>query len=640
MGRNFMLVITVALLVAGALLSGCAGTAQGKPTSIYQHDAAVSVVDDSRSQADAMVVIRYPAVVHQDALPAYYRAFEQNAIGGAVVRSGQSRQDSDRIAQTLISKSSYFAMSLYRELSEALPDDSVLLSPHIVIVDDKNKLTSRPLLASEEIPSVVGIDFNVYSHPDPRKMMDAEPLTFGDIITPLFVIHSNRWLRPSTHGLLLSSQPLVGAAWGQSERQAEKQASSRLENQDFEFRRPLDFVTMLDRGIQPVGDIPLKNAGESRREVVAVEVHPLEKIRMDGAVMAQLANDHATDPFAEDFVKGASTRIVRALNQVDHDRATFFSRQIALSRFDPELARAFLSQSQSEDLRARLQMAEALIMAEKTFLSAQSRGLYDGTYDGVYGDQMRQMISAEYRLLEERRDLARAQNLNTALAIVAMAGAVYVGSNSNGGHILSSRTMSNALMLSSIYAMNSAISKNAQSKTVGENFLVQMAPAINRQVSVQVEWLESREEITAADFGEFRNKTLALYQDSVRGVASVFEPHCEFRHPALAETGLWFGDCENGAATASGYGLAVDAAGNTIEYLGSAQAGLADGVGAMIFRSPGEIGAIYYEGGFRQGLPEGVVLVEQPGQKPAVRSFRAGVDRGSADASQLQRVRF
>ncbi len=640
MRRNLIIPFAV-VLAAVLLLSGCAGTARGKASSVYQHDENLSVVDLSKSQADAMVVIRYPAVIDEQAISAYYHSFEQHSIGGEVKRDSQIRQDTDRIAQSIITKSNYFSMSLYRELRDDLPPHSVLLSPHVVELDDENRLTSRPLLASEQIPSVVTIDFNVYSFPDPRKMMDSQPLTFGDIVTPLFVVHANRWLRPSTHGLLLSSEPLVGSAWSQSDMQATDQVTARLNDSTFEFNRPLDFVDFLDKGNEGIPDIPLKSAGQSRRDVVAVEVHPLEKIRMDSEIMASLTQDHSIDPFAEDFVKGAATRVVTALNNVNHDRSTFFARQIALSRFDPVLGEAFLSRSRSENLRARLQMGEALVTAEKKFLSAQSESLYAGTFEGVYGDQMRQMIAAEYRLLEDRRDLARAQNLSTALAIVAMAGAVYAGSNSDSSNFLHSSTMSNVMMLSSLWAANSAITRNAESKTIGENFLVQMAPAINRQVSVQVEWLESREEITARDFQEFRNQTLGLYQRSVRSASThVFDPGCEFRHPSLEQRGRWFGLCKSGLGFSDGYGLIIDGQGNFVEFVGSVKSGMAEGTGAMIVRSSQEPGAIYYEGDFSRGLPHGVVMVEEPGRKPKVRNFRDGQDAGSADADLLQRVQF
>jgi hypothetical protein len=641
MGRNTTLRIVSALLAAGVLLSACAGTARGIKSSVYQHDEALSVVDVSKSRADAMVVIRYPAVVAEDAMPAYYRSFEQHAIGGPLELDNRLRQDTDRIAQSIISKSTYFAMSLYREFRDELPPHSVLLSPHVIELDDENTLTSRPLLASEEIPSVVTIDFNVYSFPDPREMMNSEPLTFGDIVTPLFVVHSNRWLRAPTNGLLLSSQPLLVSAWNQSEHQAEEQTQSRLNDSAFEFRRPLDFVSFLQHGHESAAGLPLKSAGQSRREVTAVEVHPLEKIRMDSDAVAVLTRDFSVDPFAEDFVKGAATRVVTALNGADHDRATFFARQIALSRFDPALGEAFLSRSRSEDLRARLALGETLIEAEKKFLSAQSESLYQGSYEGVYGDQMRQMIEAEFRLLEDRRELARAQNISTALAVVAMAGAVYAGGNGNSSNIFRSRTVYNAAMMGSIWPMNSAFSKNAESKTVGENFLLQMAPAINRQVLVQVEWLQSREDITARDFSEFRDKTLALYQSSVRSAsAHTFDPGCQFRHPELEQSGRWFGLCLDGLGTSSGYGLIVDDQGPVVEFVGTADSGLASGTGAMILRSPGEIGPVYYEGDFSQGLPDGVVLVEKPGRKPRVRQYRAGAEAGSADADQLRSVQF
>jgi len=641
MGLESTLRTILSLLIIGVALSGCAGTARGIKSSVYENDEAATLKDVSRSQADAMVVIRYPAVVDQDALPAYYRSFEQHAIGGKPELDNRTRQETDRVAQSVITKSNYFAMSLYREFRDKLPPESVLLSPHIITLDDENNLTSSPLLAAEEIPSVVTIDFNIYSFPDPRKMMDSEPLTFGDIVTPMFVLHSNRWLRAPTHGLLLSSQSLLGAAWNQSERQADKQAQARLDDSVFEFRRPLDFVSFLHHGNESTAGVPLKSAGQSRRGVMAVEVHPLEKIRMDSDTVAVLTRDASIDPFADDFVKGAATRVVNALNSVDHDRATFFTRQIALSRFDPALGEAFLSRSRSEDLRARLAMGEALISAERKFLSAQSESLYQGAYEGVYGNQMRQMISAEYRLLEDRRELARAQNFSTALAVVAMAGAVYAGSNGNSNNFLHSRTMSNLAMMTSLWAMNSAFTKHAESKTVGENFLVQMAPAINRQVSVQVEWLESREELTARDFSEMRDKTLALYQSSVRSVGQhTFDPACQFRHPDLEQAGRWFGLCRNGLGTSNGYGLILDEAGNVVEFIGSTEAGLASGSGAMIVRSAGEIGATYYEGSFDNGLPDGVVLVEEPGRKARVRQFREGSEAGSADADQLKLVQF
>jgi hypothetical protein len=83
-----------------------------------------------------------------------------------------------------------------------------------------------------------------------------------------------------------------------------------------------------------------------------------------------------------------------------------------------------------------------------------------------------------------------------------------------------------------------------------------------------------------------------------------------------------------------------DSSGNTIEFLGTAEAGFASGTGGMIVRNTNEIGAVYHEGTFRNGLPDGVVLLEEPGKKPRIREFRAGLDVGKGDESQLKRLVF
>jgi len=70
----------LALILASLLISGCAGTARGKSSSVFNYDQTLAIADNSKSTADAMVIIRYPAILDEDAVQAYYRAFEQNAI--------------------------------------------------------------------------------------------------------------------------------------------------------------------------------------------------------------------------------------------------------------------------------------------------------------------------------------------------------------------------------------------------------------------------------------------------------------------------------------------------------------------------------------------------------------------------------
>ena len=633
-------VFCLATLVAAVVVAGCAGTARGTRSSVFKPDESVTLADFSLSRADALVVIRYPAIIQAEAEEPYFHAFSINAIGGEVPPANRTKKVTTRIAQSVIAKSNYYVMSLYRQLQKELPQDTVLLSPHIVMWDAERGVYSRPILATEQIPSVITVDFNVYSYPDTTAMMDSPPITFGDLVTPLFVLHSDRWLQPSTNGLLLASEPLVGAAWALSDEQVENALDSRLNNLPVRYQRPLDFISFLNRRGDTAGGLPLKSVGSQGSDVIAVEQYPVEKIQMRGELLANLSSDYQSDPFAESFVKGAATRVKQALNGVDHDKATFFTRQNALARFDPELAVAFLARAAGEDVRSRLQLAEALIEAERKFISAQSLSIYDGTYLGDYGAKMRQMIEGEYRLLEDRRGAARKQNVTTALAALALAGSIYGATASGAAGAAAMQSFSGLFVLGSIWAMSSTLETRAESAQMSEHFLALIAPALERQISVQMEWLQSKERISAMGFAEFRSKTLTLYQARIRSLETRYAEDCLFRHPAFSVAGRWYGGCRNGLADGRGYGVIIDGTGSTLEFLGHAAQGLADGVGGLIARYHGQAGAFYFEGSFRQGLPDGVLWIEEPGGKPRVREFRAGRDAGAGIVDDVQRLAF
>jgi hypothetical protein len=641
MSKRQGFVVCAALLAAALLVSSCAGTARGSRSSVLQTDASVDLTDYSLSRADALVVIRYPAIIHADAEKPYFHAFSISAIGGEVPPENRTKKVTTRIAQSVIAKSNYYVMSLYRELQKELPQDTVLLSPHIILWDAERGIYSRPILATEQIPSVLTVDFNVYSYPDTEAMMDSPPITFGDLVTPLFVVHSDRWLQPSTNGLLLSSDALMGTAWELSEEEVESALRSRLDNRPVRYQRPLDFVAFLNRRAPPVvAGVPLRGLGGGPGGSVAVETYPLEKIQLDGALLENLSTDFDVDPFAERFVRGAATRIKQTLSDADHDKATFFARQNALARFDPELALAFLARSGGESVRARLQLAEALIEAERRFVSAQSLSLYDGTYHGDYGGKMRQMIEGEYRLLQDRRTAARKQNVTAAFAALALAGSIYGATASGAAGAAALQSFSGVLVLGSIWAMSSTLETRAESAKMSENFLALIAPALERQISVQMEWLESKERISAMGFAEFRNKTLTLYQARIRSLDRRFEDNCLFRHPGFTLAGRWYGDCRNGRAEGRGYGVIVDESGNSVEFLGNARDGVPEGSGGLIARYHHETGAFYFEGTFSAGLPDGVLLVEEPGRKPRTREFRAGKDVGNGASTEVQRLMF
>jgi hypothetical protein len=253
---------------------------------------------------------------------------------------------------------------------------------------------------------------------------------------------------------------------------------------------------------------------------------------------------------------------------------------------------------------------------------------------------MRKMIEGEYRLLEQRRSAARMQNATAALAALALAGSIYGATASGAAGAVALESFSGVLVLGSIWAMSSTLETRAESAQMSEHFLSLIAPALERQIDVQMEWLESKERISAVGFAEFRSKTLTLYQSRIRSLETRFASDCVFRHPGFTASGRWYGSCENGLADGRGYGVIVDEAGNSVEYLGAARGGLADGTGGLIARYGRQIGAFYFEGGFTRGQPDGALLVEEPGRKPRVREFRAGKDVGNGSGGDVQRLAF
>ncbi len=622
-------------------LYGCAGTARGKAESTYTFDPLVEVADRSRSSADAWVILRYPAMLEDGAETAWLDAYAREVIGGKTRNDGWNPPDADNIARASVLKSNFFVMSLYRELRDQLPEGTVLLSPHLVYEDEDGSLASRAMLATEDMPSVLTLDFMTYSFPDAEQLMNSPPLTFGDVVTPLAVVHADHWMSPPTNGLLLASEPLLATAWQQSAALAGEEFAGRLALRPIDDARHLDFVRFLN-GDRPVLNPPTRPVRTGPADLAAVERYPIEKVLMDGEQVAGWANHPETDPFLQVFASGVGTRVEQALTRIDHDRATFADRQKLLAGFDPELAFAFLAHSEDESVRARLALAEKLIEAERRFLAAQSERIFAGVYDGSYGQAMRELITAEYRNLEERRSLARRQNVATAITILAMVGAAYAGSEvwDSGSFDPGMALASDALLIGALTALETAIAANQLGDQVGESFLSQMAPALTEQVTVQVRLAEGVQEITARDYADFRRQTLALYQSQARSLTVDIATDCTFRHPESSRQGRWYGPCPNGLAAGRGYGVVRTDEDREIEYLGQARSGTANGQGAMIVHEPGLLGAAYLEGGFRDGRPHGEVQVSLPGETPSLRHFEDGTDTGRGDPAMWQPFRY
>ncbi|MEO9971624.1 MAG: hypothetical protein ABJG15_17645 [Hyphomonadaceae bacterium] len=617
-------------------LVGCAATATGSSRSAVLTDAVPVALTAEAPAGAALVIIRYPAVVETDAASAYRGAYLSRPIGGVLRAEALDSPDAEQVADSAVVKSNYFALSLYKELAQRLPEHSVLLSPHAVKLDEDGTLTSEPITQAESLASVLTVDFAAYSFPDPERMMQSEPITFGDLVTPLVTVRTDHRAATPTNGVLLASQPLLGAAGGQG---ASISAASlgTLQAGRLEKQVPaLDFVSYIAGDPTDIlASRSLTLSGVSN----AVQSYPVEKILLDKPTLQvmQISSSSDLDPLESVFSDAMANRIVDLLNDTDTTKAAMMQRAAAISQFDPSLAALTLTGSGEEDYQARVRYAERLLDAERRYLSIQSLRIFDGIHNGEMGAQVRDMLNAEYQVLEERRELARQQNQATALAVIGVVAAVGVaasGGNTQGLGERQVRNLGSSVLLSgAIYAASQAVSLNQLSKSVGVNYLTSIVPALEEQISVNVNLLESNETITAIRFEDLQEKLQTLYTENQRSLDTI-ATSCAYNHTGDVGAGTWLGVCNGGVGDGAGVGVIRYDDGGAIEYIGTTQNGRPHGGGLMIFHNAsGENYAI--EGPFVNGQANGIMKVARAGEPDRLRTYRAGKDVSSAPADTV-----
>ena len=620
-----------------ALLAGCASTARGVKTSKMAVLAPEETLSQEAPPGTVLAVLRYPAFVEPDARDLYYDAYSANAIGerfGGRMRgkakAGDYDPDTVAMADAVIVKSNYFALSLFKELAAELPPHGVLLSPHAIVLDeDGESLTSEPMTAAESLPNVVRIDFAAYTFPDSGAMMGSRPLTFGDLVTPMITVRTDPRAAAPTDGVLLASAPLLAQAVGNA-RETRRDTLDNLQSGTLLAEVPeLDFVSYLDRDLGATVETAPLQAGVPDDNTAAV--YAVEKVKLDSMAIRALgrgdAADGSIDPLGPVFSKGFADQIVATINDLDIEKAAMLRRAASIAQFDDNLAALSVLGSAEPDYLGRMRYAERLLDAQRKYLSVQSLRLFDGIHNGEMGAQMRDMLMAEYDILERRRDLARQQNMATIAAVAAvaagMATAPDAGTYATQNERLLSRTLSNA----GFYAATRAWAARQQSKAVAENYLTSIVPALESQAEVQVDLIDSNETITAIRFEDLQEKLQTLYAENQRALDTV-ATRCAYTHTGEAKTGTWMGVCADGLADGPGIGVWEGADGLSVEYYGHAAGGRPEGVGYMIEHRAD--GSVAYEGGFSRGLPHGVVAVSRAGEPDRVRSYEMGRDTGPA----------
>jgi hypothetical protein len=601
-------------------LSGCATTATGVQSSALGSGPETPLTQTA-PKGTVLAVVRYPAFVEADDEGTFAEQYARSAIGGR--NNNVDPVQTSSLANSVILKSNYFAMSLYRELTARLPEHSVLLSPHRIYVGDDGTLTSEPMTQAESVASVVTVDFTAYSFPDIEEMMGNKPITFGDLVTPLVTIRTDPRTSVGTEGLILGSTPLIGAAAGGNYSQAIDDATA-LQDGRLEAGAPeLDFISHMSgtpRQAQRLSTLRSHSMG-------TVESYPIEKIQLNRDALKTIAVDNK-DVLEAPFTDAFANQIISAINRTDATKAAMLRRADVIADYDESLAALSLVGSDAPDYLARIRYAERLLEAEQKYLSVQSLRLYDGIMNGEMGDQVRQMLLEEHMVLERRRKLARQQNIATAAAFAAVLGGVAIASQ-DGRASLGDRLATQALIQGAMFSVTEAMRRNRLSRTVGRNYLQSVVPALASQTEIQVDLIDSNETITAIRFEDLKEKLAELYSENQRSLDTV-ATRCAYRGPT--GSGTWLGACENGLAHGSGVGVFRNGSGDLVEHYGFAQYGLAEGPGYRIIRTPS--GSQSIEGNFARGQANGTARVERSGSV-ALRRYREGQDMGRAPTGSV-----
>lgn len=671
-------------------LAGCVSAAQGARVSNLSlpelSEPAVLAVKPSI--ADALVTLRYPAYIDPEARDTFVKAYIDRAIGGKVDEDEIDEIGSERVATSLIAKTNFFALLLYGHLKEELPENSVLLSPHIITLDDGGRLTSEPLMESETLPSVLTVDFAPYSFPDPAKVAGREPQTYGDLLSPLLVVHTDHRAKPETYGLIMASDALVGTAFAEAKASVrdELDALARGE-QDAGKPRRLDLIAYID-GVD--GQRPAQMSLADDPAIGAVQVIPTEKIRLPAGAMTTIAQQKAdlenlswtidprtlqkiyqdppkdlsgavvgpggtvivgadkVDPLKVRYSAALVQRIILALNAIDPERATLADRIEALSRYDSEVAGLYLSGADNPDVRDRLSYAEKLLEAERKYITARGDALYESGVEGRRGLQMRGLIVEEWNVLTQRRQLADEQLGQALLGIAATAAGIYFATQAGSDPCRAQRqnfaNSGDPNALAVLQNCQQSVGSRSDGNALGAGAAFGVAALAGLRAQQAARLSEQLSANALQGLAPAFSDQVAVQIDLIEGTDEITAASfAEFRERvvdlyadqvgdisiaaercAFGEAGVWVGECSGGKANGYGRGYTVNDDGTRTEYYGAAADGRADGSGYQITISPDGTSDAI-QGEFSGGTLNGNVVRYSPGLQPQSATYRDGV---------------
>lgn len=446
-------------------------------------------VDGYETVSPILVKIRYPIGFTEGTQAALFERMKAAFKSG---RAGETTQDDlkDTVLGTMITNTIYHAFELHDAVASRLPEGSVILSPQkIDHVDGRFVMT--PVIPNGAPPALVDLRFFVVTDPHRERVLDSDYLTFADAVTPSILI---------TEGLpgLNSEKPVL--------LHTEFRQVCNPSNDKLPF---LECISPRLAAIAPTAGDKIWSKAWKRARVKAdafrldfpIVKTPISQSNETGEVME--GDEYKVDP---QLVRGS---FQRAFDNLGNAVARYASDN--WSSLIPQQKDAYFSQyagillstdmqiSGSENAAALNILSENLRI-EKEVLALISDNLRSSTYDGEYGDALRQTLALEAQIFEKRRDIAKSQRTGMFVGLVLGAAVSASGDQS----------LMNTYMTTMNNVAQASQAEGDRSRELMQSFNSRFSEAYSEQLNFSENVVLTDTELTASNYSELRSQLAAL----------------------------------------------------------------------------------------------------------------------------------
>lgn len=494
--------------------------------AVIAHATACVAQSTAAQDKDALIVVRYPARISDQALRPYFSFYDDRGFGNYFYKASGSKvitpiiwgkddtkppRDMHDAGAESISKSTYFALATYEYLLREFPAGKVILQPMQIVAksvrSEKDGVIapgeSWPITLTEQPtahypPAPVYVDVAVHINPFYRVYTYNEPTTFGRYVTPLITVRTAPAASPETSGLLVLPQAFV--------------EYTRLVPPDAPADRGLgvNLTEYLDgdQGIPADVDLLNKDLFAAKEDVRPGKVF-LMPIKQTELSADELSDDGSGTPLPEEKTTAEIASLLKgAVSSVAYDKATASGRRDYVENFDLRLSSQLARGQLSASDQAKLDLLRQFEQAEWEMLTAEDRQFVKDVFHGEWGQSMRDLRSGENEIVDKVEEARRAAQFQ------AMAGALAAMSSMNFGSKLSAQqVLQNDMKIMTAAMQAQQATKDSQesiARMVGA-FQSRMENSYGQIMKFTVVVNGKKIEVEASNLSELRGKLRSIY---------------------------------------------------------------------------------------------------------------------------------